>query len=146
MVCVPTITIPSGPALIFVPSIVIAEPPGDSVNPSMRIVSPVLEPARAVIVLPPKVKTACEVAIAVGTDSSSEKGIVREPSTTSPAVPTLSCVPSTVIAEPPGDKMVPSTTTALPVPVAKMVVRKSLKNAWSYHCHRRRRCTTLTWV
>jgi hypothetical protein len=44
------------------------------------------------------------------------------PLTTRPAVPALSCVLSTIIAVPPGDKVVPSTIIALLLLIGTIVV------------------------
>ena len=94
----------------------IAGPLGDSVVLSITIVASVLEAAVAVIVLSPTVKVACESAAAVITTSNSDMKTVCAPCTTSPAVLALICEPSTVMAEPPTDKVVPLSTMALPLP------------------------------
>jgi hypothetical protein len=65
---VPPTRRPPVPALSSVPSIVTDGPPGDNVVPSTMIASPLLEGIKAVIVLPPKVKTAYRAMLGVGVD------------------------------------------------------------------------------
>jgi hypothetical protein len=120
-VLVPPMTSPAVPALISVPSTVMAGPPGNRVVPSTMIALPVPEARMAVIVLLPRVMTACEAA-AVDVDPVSDQGTVCVPPITSPALPALTTVPLMVAAGPPSDKVVPSMRIALPVPEGKKAV------------------------